>query len=236
MYLGRRGGLLILTVALWAMTGCGGASVPSDASMGSSQASETTSDASAPMGAVGIADGVTLVPGPGGRLPVKVRWVKEMAAAEGLAVDGGRLLVADEVAVALRLNDGVEVWRVGDPSRNGLEADGSVVIGLDGRDHLRMWSPYNYDLTVDRASGRLISLRAVGGSDLPTDIRPFASPTPAYRLGPDPGRVVARDASGMVAFEIRVREPSFETVGPVSVPGGMALVTSSGHLVVLDYL
>jgi hypothetical protein len=159
-----------------------------------------------------------------------------MAAAEALAVDGDRLLVLDEEAVALRLADGVEVWKAGDPSQTGLEADGSAVIGVDRRGHVRMWSPHNFDLTVDRATGRFVSLRPVGGSDLPSDIRPLASPAAAYTLGPDPARTLAVDRAGQVAFEIRVREPWFDTVGPVSVPGGMALVTSSGHLVVLDYV
>ena len=247
MTFSRTGRLLVVGALLVATSGCGGAPTGGSGTEPSLNTTTTSVAASsrpsgpglplgeAPVGPIRIADGVTLTPGPSGQLPVSVRWVRETAAAEALAVDGGNLLVADETAVALRLSDGTDVWRTGDPSGHGLEADGSVLIGLDRRNHVRMWSPFNYDLAVDRASGRLVSLRAAGGGEPPAGIRPFASPAPRYRLGPDPRRTVAMDRRGNVAFEISVREPWFDTVGPVAVPGGMALVTSSGHLVVLDY-
>lgn len=124
---------------------------------------------------------------------------------------------------------------MGDPTGNGLTADGGVVIGLDGPGHVRVWAPYDYDLTVGRNTGRLTDLRLVAGGRMPAGLRPLDGPPPKYRLGPYPERTVARDRAGAVAWKILVREPWIQTVGPIAVPGGMALVTSSGHLVVLDY-
>lgn len=171
-------------------------------------------------------------------MPVKIRWVKEMVLAEEIAVDGDVLYVADEVARALYVADGSVKWQTGNPSEDALKADGVVAIGLSGPDRVRMWSPYNFDLVVDRDSGRLISLRPAGAADLPSGMTRFPAPAARYQfsIDDDPARAVARDKSGAVAFEIRDRHPFFDPVGPVAVPGGLALVTSSGHLVVMDYL
>jgi hypothetical protein len=185
---------------------------------------------------VWIAAGVTLVAEPSGRLPVRIRWVKEMGVPEGLAVDGDVLYVADEIARALYLADGSVKWETGNPTQDGLESDGYVAIGLSGPDRVRLWSPYNFDLFVDRESGRFVSLRGAGEADPPAGKTPFPARAARYRLGDDLKQSVARDKSGAVAFEIRVDEPWFDPIGPMAVPGGLALVTSSGHLVVMDYL
>jgi hypothetical protein len=173
---------------------------------------------------------------PTGRTPVRVRWLQPLAAPETFAVDRHQIYVFDETAMAFRLRDGALAWETELPGRNGLHADGGVVIGRDGPGVVRMWAPWNDDVSVDQRSGRLLSRRYPAGGDVPTSLDPFPAPSPRQlRVETwDPSEVVARTRQGRGAWRITVDEPWFQASPAVAVPGGLVLMTSSGHLVVLD--
>lgn len=195
-----------------------------------SQASAATS--------VALPQGVTLLAAPGQALPVRVRWVQTLSLPEQIAVDGGVVYAVDYALWAFRLSTGTLLWETQDPSLNGLSADGGVEIGLTAQQHVRVWAPYNYDLTADRQTGELIKLRR---RDVPTSHRGmtvFPAPPPGrFRVNAwNPARIVARWPDGRVAWRIVVAEPIVDNGPAIAVPGGLVLKTSSGHLVVLDYI
>ncbi|MEJ7765184.1 MAG: hypothetical protein WKF86_06785 [Acidimicrobiales bacterium] len=130
------------------------------------------------------ADGLRLLPGDDGTLPVRVRWVEVSDGPEAIAVDGSRLYVMASELTAYNLKDGSVAW-VYEDKGEGIGADGGVVIGLDGPDVVRVIAPYNYDIRVDRRTGRLLSMER--DSDEPAaGFSPFQAPADAVRsqLGP----------------------------------------------------
>ncbi|MBO9521141.1 MAG: PQQ-binding-like beta-propeller repeat protein [Nocardioidaceae bacterium] len=188
---------------------------------------------------VEIATGVTLHPGEDGTLPVTVRWKREIAVPEAMAVDGDRVYVADEVPRAFALDDGTLIWETRMPGDEGFGSDGGTVIGLEGPHRLRFWAPYNSDVVVDRETGRFISARLADGRDVPRGMHPFPTPVPPqYDFGPldqlDPEQLTARDRSGRVAWRITVQHPQFQYLRPTGIPGGLLVAVTSGHLVRLD--
>ncbi len=185
-----------------------------------------------------IAPGVRLEPGSDGVLPVRVRWVRRLYAPEQIAVDRGVVYAADERFKAFRLSTGSMLWQVGDPSHNGLHADGGVEIGRARPNRVRAWAPYNFDLVANRSTGRLVRLRLRAGGDQPRGLHAFAAP-PSSRFKvsvPRAGQMVAQSEDGSLAWRIIVVRPWFSAVPPIEVPGGMVLLTGSGHLVRLDYV
>jgi hypothetical protein len=188
----------------------------------------------APGEPVTIAPGVTLRPGVDATLPVSVRWVRQLSAPETIAVQGDTVYAADVAFSAFDLADGTLRWRAVEPSGEGFDADGGVLIGSQGTDQVRVWAPFNYDLTVDGASGHIDRLRR-GGEVSPQGFLPFAAPrSTAYRLHHDLTGVVARSPGGEVAWRISVDSPEYDETRPIAVPGGMVLLLSSGDLVALD--
>jgi hypothetical protein len=128
-------------------------------------------------------------------------------------------------AWAFRLSDGAELWEAAVPSLEGLAGSGEVEIGNQGP-----------DLIVDRKSGDLAKLDHTAGDKLPKGMRRFPAPRPTrYLVQAGLKRTVARKMDGSVAWRITVETPMFDPVQPIEVPGGMVLLTSSGHLVALDY-
>jgi len=187
-------------------------------------------------GPVTIADGVTLEPGDDGRLPVAVRWARALTAPEAFAVDGDVVYAADEVLWAFRLSDGSVKWEAEDSEGEGLGGSGAVVIGLNGPDQVRAWAPWEYDFTVDRQTGSVISHEIAEGEDTPTGMTIFPAPSPSrFRVEMGLEEIVAHTDNGDIAWRIVVADPQFDEQPAVEVPGGLALTTSSGHLVVLDY-
>lgn len=79
-------------VVLLTVAGCGADSGPSmpPQTTPASRIPEATQPSSAVAWpeSVDIADGVVLVAGPEGKLPVKIRWVRQLAEPEQIAVDG----------------------------------------------------------------------------------------------------------------------------------------------------
>jgi hypothetical protein len=159
-----------------------------------------------------IAYGLVLRPGADGRTPVRVGWLQPLSAPEAFAVDDRRIYVFDDTARACRLRDGASAWETALPGRNGLRADGGVVIGRDGPDVVRMWAPYNDDVSVDRRTGWLLSRKYPLDGDVPTSLSPFPAPAPQrYRVETwDPATVVARTRQGRVAWRITGDEPWFD--------------------------
>jgi hypothetical protein len=188
----------------------------------------------APGRPVAISPGVTLWPGDDGLLPVTVRWVRQLYAPEAFAVDGDTAYAAHVTFDAYDLADGGLRWRVMEPSGEGFDADGGVLIGSQGPDQVRVWAPFDYDLTVDRTSGHIDRLRP-GGDVSPIGFLPFPVPrTTAYRIHAGLHQVVGRRKGGGVAWRIIVDHPSYDTIRPVAIAGGMVLLLSSGDLVALD--
>lgn len=173
-----------------------------------------------------------LHPGDDGTLPVSVRWSSEFDAPEAFGIDDGVVYVASDEVYALRLSDGHELWGAGDPNGpEALHASGGVEIGLDAEGRLRVDAPYEYLIVVDRDTGRV---ECFGLGNCPGELRPFPARVPErWQVEMDLEEIVARDDRG-VAWRITVESPTFDERGPVGIPGGLVLTTSSGHLVVLD--
>lgn len=189
---------------------------------------------------IDVSEGVILRPGVDGRLPVTVRWTYQGAAPETFAVDRRRklLYLDDELATALDLRNGSIVWKVGSPPHSvlggGLASDGGDVIGPSGQGRVRFFAPYNFDLTIDPQTGTRTAFRYAPGA-VSDGLRSFPRPRPrdpSVKVALD--RVVARSSDGRVAWRIDVREPMFGEARPIAVPGGVALLLSTGRVVVLD--
>lgn len=170
-------------------------------------------------------------------MPVRPRWVESLSLPEALAVDGDRLYVFDETAMAFRLEDGALIWDTYLPWDEGLASDGGARIGADGPGRIRFWAWYNENLVVDARTGEMID-RGPGGPAPPPTFREFRAPRPdRYDVDTtDLGHIVARGSDGRVAWSITVPEPQFDPVPAIAVPGGLVLLTSDAHVVVLDYV
>lgn len=186
---------------------------------------------------------MVLEPGADGRLPVSVRWTYQGAGPEAFAVDRrrGLLYLDDELATALDLDLGAVMWEVGSPRHSvlegGLASDGGDIIGRSGRGGVRFFAPFNFDLTVDPASGRRTAFHSLVGNAPRGELRPFPRPRPREQhVDVGSRRVVARGDDGEVLWRLRIhRRVWFWAMGPVAVPGGVAFVLSTGLLVVLDW-
>lgn len=154
-----------------------------------------------------------------------------------LHLDGLReaITTAIEFIFAFRLSDGAELWAAGD-SVEGLHADGGVVIGLDGRHRVRVYAPWKYDIVADTRTGATVALHLPEGMDAPSEMAIFPALRPTrYRVASHLHKVVARRADGRVAWRITIATPQFGMHPAVAVPGGLLVLTSSGHLVALDF-
>jgi hypothetical protein len=183
---------------------------------------------------VGIAPGVTLWPGDDGLLPVTVRWVRHLYAPEAVAVDGDTVYASDVAFDAFDVADGSLKWRVIEPTGEGFDADGGVLIGTQTPDQVRVWAPFDYDLTVDRNTGEIDDL-APGGTRSPQGFTPLPAPRPTgFRVHVGTKRVVARDTAGRLRWQISVDVPVLDPMKAVGIPGGLLVVASSGDLIALD--
>jgi hypothetical protein len=195
---------------------------------------DLSTPSAAPNEPVGIAPGITLWPGDDGSLPVTVRWVRHLHGPEAIAADGNTAYAADIAFEAFDLADGSLRWRTLEPTGEGFDADGGVLIGTQGADQVRVWAPFDYDLTVGRETGEIADL-APGGARSPIGFTPFPAPRPLeMRVRAGSRRVVARDRDGRVLWQIAMGQPEFPPVPPIAVPGGMIVLLSSGDLVALD--
>ena len=179
-----------------------------------------------------VADGLELLPGDDGHLPVAVRWVIEAETPEAIAVDGDTLYVAGFTVAAYDLADGSLRWECED--EDGLEASGGVVIGTDGPDVIRVFAPWEFDVRIDRRDGRLLSRGPAGGS-LPADFARLPSSRPtAFRVNADLEETTAYWPDGRVAWRLTVASPAVDPAEALDADGAIVCVTSSQHVVVLD--
>lgn len=181
-------------------------------------------------------NGARLLPGDDGRLPVHIRWVHKLTVPEAFAVDHGVVYVSDESLMAFRLSDGAPLWQQYGSPESGLEADGGVSIGSTANGDIRVFGPWNFDLVANPRNGHAISFRQNVGGDAPADFTPFpVTVTTAWHF--DTMRfadIVARDASGSVAWRIQDSTSMFDMQMPVDADGGWVLMTASGYLVALS--
>jgi hypothetical protein len=185
---------------------------------------------------VEIANGLELLPGDDGTLPVRVRWAVAIDTIEAVAVDGSIVYVAAGKLTALRLADGTVVWEATHPEGYALEASGDVVIGLDDSGMVRVFAPWEYDLHVERATGRLVSMEEADG-DPPADLVTFPAPLPTrVRVVPDSEETVAYWPDGRIAWRLLVSQPLMEPRTPIEADGTILCATPSCHLIALEYL
>jgi hypothetical protein len=192
-------------------------------------------------GSLALAHGVVLHPGSDGRLTVSIRWTYQGAAPESFAVDRrrGLLYLDDELFTALSLPDGSTRWQVGSPPNSalegGLSSDGGDRIGRSGPSGVRVFAPFNFDLTVDPVTGKRTAFRYPAASRPHGEIRPFPRPRPRNpHISVGLNRVVARAANGRVVWWISVKRPMYLNLSAVTVPGGVVFVLATGLVVVLD--
>ena len=178
-----------------------------------------------------VADGLELLPGEDGELPVKVRWVALAETPEAIAVDGGTLYVAGFTLDAYRMSDGAQVWSCdGD---DGMEASGGVRIGTDGPDVVRVFAPWEFDVRVDRRTGEVLSRTSAGGGP-PAGFVPIPAPAPAtFRITADLEETTAYWPDGRVAWRL-LAQAAVDPCGVLEVDGAIVCATASQHVVVLD--
>jgi hypothetical protein len=179
-------------------------------------------------GTMEIADGLELLPGDDGTLPVRVRWVASADTPEAFAVDRDLVYVAGSELTAFNLSDGSTAWRYED--EDALEADGGVVIGFAGPQVVRVQAPWSYDFSVERRTGRRIS---TGEPPPPFSAAP-ARPPSEFRVGMGLGEIVGSWPDGTVAWRLLVESPFVDELAAVEASGAIVLVTSGQHVVVLD--
>lgn len=228
------GRLLAGAVAALALAG-GCTTGPSAMPPATPRTTSTTAGAIVPAagGPGPIADGLTLVGGDDGTLPVRVRWARR-AGAEALAVDGDHLLVVGPTVSALDLRDGSVRWEE-DNDGVAFDTDGGEIVGLDGPDVLRVFSPFNWELRLDRRTGRRLSFRYGVLADPDPPLQPLATTPPAaYQIDPGLEEVVGRWPGGPVAWRLRVTTPEVSAGPGIAAGDAVVVYTSNGYVVVLD--
>ena len=181
-----------------------------------------------------IAPGLRLVPGDDGTVPVKARWVKAVDTPEAMAVHDGTVLVAGAVVSAFDLRDGSEQWEADDHGA-AFDSDGGVRIGMDGPDVVRVFAPWNYDLRLDRGTGRQQSIdRSVLGSPDPPLSELTNSAPASVRVVPDLKEIVVYHGDGSTAWKLLSSSAFVEPLPAVSVGESLILATSDQYVVVLD--
>lgn len=184
-----------------------------------------------------IAEGLVLLPGADAVLPVQMRWLALVGYTAAMAIDGDRVYVASDALTAFALADGSVAWEAEHPEGYALEDSGEVVIGLDGPQVVRVFAPWEYDLRVERATGRRIGFRASVGGDVPAELVAFPTQLPTrFRIEADGRETVAFWPDGQVAWRLVVAYPVIVPLPPVDANGAVVCATTSGHLVVLDPL
>jgi hypothetical protein len=186
-----------------------------------------------------LTDGLALLPGADDVLPVQVRWLALVGTTAAVAVDGDRVYVASDALTAFALADGSVAWEAEHPEGYALEDSGEVVIGLDGPGVVRVFAPWEYDLRVERATGRRIGFRESVGGDVPAELVSFPAPLPTQfhiETEADLRETIAFWPDGQVAWRLVVEYPGIIPLPPVDADGAIVCATTSGHLVVLDPL
>jgi hypothetical protein len=191
-----------------------------------------------------VADGVTLEGDANGRLPVRVAWVVDAPGLEATATDGAVVFIVGDVVQAIRARDGkvlwvLDPWHSDDPwlEDHGPGASGGVVIGLaDDGAVVRVFAPYEYDIELDRSTGRVLRSGPPDGGDPPESrfdqLRPLAPST--YRIDQSiVGTTDGRLPSGELAFRLREDEPMYTEQPPLEVSGLIVLGLISGNVVAL---
>ena len=184
------------------------------------------------MAAMNVADGLDLLPGDDGELPVTVRWVVMADTPEAVAVDGDTLYVAGFTLAAYDVADGSLRWEYEDD--DGMEASGGVRIGTDGPDVVRVFAPWEFDVRVDRRDGTLVSRDSAGGAPPPDFARLPSSAPAAFRIVGGLEETTAYWPDGRVAWRLRVESPAVDPAGALEVNGAIVCMTSGQHVVVLD--
>jgi hypothetical protein len=201
--------------------------------------SPSPSHAGATLAGMDIAEGLALLPGADDVLPVQVRWLASVGTTAALAIDRDWVYAASDALTAFALADGSMAWEAEHPEGYALEDSGEVVIGLDGPRVVRVFAPWEYDLRVERATGRRIGFCESPGGDVPADLVAFPAPLPTQfhiETEADLRETVAFWPDGQVAWRLVVAHPGIGALPPVDADGAIVCATTSGHLVVLDPL
>ncbi|MGH9280103.1 MAG: hypothetical protein ACRD12_18640 [Acidimicrobiales bacterium] len=178
-----------------------------------------------------IGDGLHLLPGEDGEIPVRARWVAQGETPEAIAVDGNVVYSADIVIRAFDLADGTVLWVC--EGEDAFEASGGVVIGREGPDVIRVFAPFEYDARIDRATGRLITLDSAPAAAV--GFTPFPAPASnRFQIEPDLEETVAYWPDGRVAWRLVVDSPFVDPQPPIEVEGVIVYSASGGQIVVLD--
>lgn len=182
-----------------------------------------------------IVPGLQLLPGEDGQLPVRVRWVMPGKVTEAIAVDGVFVYRADIDFTSFRLVDGSVAWTFKPEytSPISLKASGGVQIGLHDETELGVLAPGEYDLRVDRATGKLRSLK--NQREVPASFVPFPSPSPsAFRIESDLDETIAYGPDGAVAWRLVQQNPFVDEQPPIQADGAIVISTSGPNLLVLE--
>jgi hypothetical protein len=164
--------------------------------------------------------GLALLPGADDVLAVQVRWLASVGTTAALAIDRDWVYAASDAMTAFALADGSMAWEAEHPKGYALEDSGEVVIGLDGPGVVRVFAPWEYDLRVERATGRRIGFRESPGGDVPADLVAFPAPLPTQfhiETEADLRETVAFWPDGQVAWRLVVAHPGIGAL-PRSMP------------------
>jgi outer membrane protein assembly factor BamB len=189
-----------------------------------------------------FADGVTMEGGESGTLPVRVAWVVDAQWTESVATDGTVVFIVGDDVTAVDARDGRVLW-VLDPYASGdhflesygLGASGGVVVGLaDGGAVVRVYAPWEWDIELDRRTGRLLRSGPANGGDAPESrfeqLPPFTPSTYRFEQGERFDTADARLPSGELAFRLRLDPPT--SVYALEV-GGLIVLDLFEHVVAL---
>jgi hypothetical protein len=183
-----------------------------------------------------IGDDLDLLPG-AGALPVRVRWVTLVGNTAAVAADGERLYVASSVLTAFALADGSVLWEARHPERYALHDSGAVVLGLEGPQVVCVFAPWEYELRVERATGRRIGYRELPGGVPPADLVALPTPPPTrFRIETGLRETVASWPDGRVAWRLVAEGAFIDALPPIDADGAIVCATSTCHVVVLDPL
>jgi hypothetical protein len=136
----------------------------------------------------------------------------------------------------------LDPWASDDPwlEERGPAASGGVVVGLaDDGAVVRVFAPHEYDIELDRSTGRVLRSgppEGGDGGDPPSsrfDQLPPVEPS-SYRI--DQSIVGITDGwlpSGELAFRLREDEPMYTEQPPLEVSGVIVIGLASGNVVAL---
>ena len=162
-----------------------------------------------------------------------VLWSRPIDGIEAVTAADGTVFVAGWTFAAYDLATGEPVWEdVGDGD-HAFEASGGVEIEVSPGT-VRVFAPFEYLVTLDRSTGRVLELDRRVGEEPPASFVPTTLEVSGlYDVEFQFDEVIGRDNDGSVVWRTRTGPPEYDSRGPYAAGDHTIVVTAAPELIVI---